>query len=415
VSAPAEQAERVVITGAGNITALGDDWPSVKSALQTGTSAVQAMPAWQSVEGLQCQLGAPIDFDMPSHYSRKDLRSMGRVARLGVRATECALIDAGLLGDDILHCGRVGVAYGSATGSPDALLEFVSTLKQANARDLKATSYLRGMSHTAAVNIGVYFGLTGRVLTTSSACTASSQAIGFAFETIKHGYQDIMLAGGADELTVAHSAVFDALYATSTRNEAPTATPRPFDQDRDGLVLGEGASTLVLESLSHARQRGAHVLAEVCGFATNADGAHITQPNSTTQARCIQLALDNAGLRASDIGYVNAHGTATDSGDVSEVAATRQHLPEVPFSSLKGHFGHTLGACGGIEAWATVMMMRDGWFAPTLNLHCVDPQCTGVDHIHAAGRELRVDHVMSNNFAFGGINTSLIFAPPPGA
>lgn len=406
-------AERVVITGAGHVTALGDDWPSVKSALQNGTSAVRAMPAWQAVDGLQCHLGAPIEFDMPPHYSRKDLRSMGRVARLGVRATEYALINAGLREDAALQSGRVGVAYGSATGSPDALLEFVSTLRQADARSLKATSYLRGMSHTAAVNIGVYFGLTGRVLTTSSACTASSQAIGFAFEAIKHGQQDIMLAGGADELTVAHSAVFDALYATSTRNDAPTQTPRPFDQDRDGLVLGEGASTLVLESLSHAQQRGATILAEVCGFATNADGVHITQPNSTTQAQCIRLALDNAGLSAHDIGYVNGHGTATDSGDISEVAATRLHLPGVPFSSLKGHFGHTLGACGGIEAWASIMMMDDGWFAPTLNLHNVDPECTGVDHIYGHGRTLAANYVMSNNFAFGGINTSLIFAPPP--
>ncbi len=405
--------QRVVVTGAGNVTALGEDWASVKAALHSGTSAVKAMPAWQNVGGLQCHLGAPVAFSMPTHYTRKDLRSMGRVAQLGVRATELALQDAGLLGNATLQSGRAGVAYGSATGSPDALLEFVSTLEQANARNLKATSYLRGMSHTAAVNIGVHFGITGRVLTTSSACTASSQAIGFAFETIQHGYQDVMVAGGADELTVAHSAVFDALYATSTCNDEPTSTPRPFDQQRDGLVLGEGASTLILESLSHAQARGAKVLAEVCGFATNADGVHITQPNCSTQAECIALALDNSGLKAADIGYVNAHGTATDSGDVSEVEATRAHLPNVLFSSLKGHFGHTLGACGGLEAWASIMMMRDGWFAPTLNLQDVDPQCEGVDHITGRGRELHADYVMSNNFAFGGINTSLIFAPPP--
>ena len=334
---------------------------------------------------------------------------MGRVAQLGVRATECALIDAGLFEDPLLSSGRAGVAYGSATGSPDALLEFVSTLERSDIKDLKATSYLRGMSHTAAVNIGVHFGLTGRVLTTSSACTASSQAIGFAFEAIRNGYQDVMVAGGADELTVAHSAVFDALYATTTRNDAPNSTPRPFDQDRDGLVLGEGASTVILESLTHAQNRGAKILAEVCGFATNADGAHITQPNADTQAACIRLALDSAGLNTADIGYVNAHGTATDGGDISEVHATRRHLTDVPFSSLKGNFGHTLGACGGLEAWATIMMMNDHWFAPTLNLDAIDPECTGVDHIQHTGREFQADYVMSNNFAFGGINTSLIF------
>ncbi len=405
--------ERVVITGAGHLTALGCDWDGFSHALQNNCSAVREMPAWRSVEGLQCHLGAPLQFDMPKHYSRKDLRSMGRVARLGVYATELALIDAGLLGNAILQSGRMGVAYGSATGSPDALLEFVSTLNQDDARALKATSYLRGMSHTAAVNIGVYFGLTGRVLTTSSACTASSQAIGFAFETIKQGYQDVMLAGGADELTVAHSAVFDALHATSTRFEDPTQTPRPFDRDRDGLVLGEGGSTLVLESLSHAERRGARVLAEVIGFATNADGTHITQPNTKTQARCIQLALQDAGLEAEQIDYVNAHGTATDGGDISEVHATRSIMPNVPMSSLKGHLGHTLGACGGIEAWATIMMMQEGWFAPTLNLQHVDPECMGVQHICNSPRSIDAHYVMSNNFAFGGINTSLIFAPPP--
>ncbi len=407
--------ERVVITGAGNLTALGTDWRSFRAALQAGTSAVRRMEDWQSVTGLQCHMGAPLAFEMPDHYSRKALRSMGRVARLGVRATELALIDAGLIGEAVLKDGRAGVAYGSATGSPDALLEFVSTLERADARALKATSYLRGMSHTAAVNIGVHFGLTGRVLTTSSACTASSQAIGFGFETIRNGHQDIVLAGGADELTVAHSAVFDALYATSTANDNPADTPRPFDQARDGLVLGEGASTVVLESLQHAVDRRATILAEVVGFATNSDGAHITQPNTETQERCIRMALDDAGLQAADIGYVNAHGTGTASGDVSEARATGAVLPEVAVSSLKGHLGHTLGACGGIEAWATIMMLRDGWFAPTLNLSNVDAQCTGIDHITAEGRTLDARYAMSNNFAFGGINTSLVFGPPPTA
>lgn len=404
---------RVVITGTGHVTALGNDWPTFKQALRNGTSAVCQMSQWQKVEGLNCYLGAPVDFDMPAHYTRRDLRSMGRVARLGVRATELALENAGLTGDAVIRNGNTGLAYGSATGSPDALLEFVSTLERADARELKATSYLRGMSHTAAVNIGVYFGLTGRVLTTSSACTASSQAIGFAFETIRNGQQEVMLAGGADELTVAHSAVFDALYATSKRNDAPHTTPRPFDVGRDGLVLGEGASTLVLESLGHAQARGAAIVGEVVGFATNSDGAHITQPGTDTQSRCIRMALDDAALQPADIGYVNAHGTATDSGDVSEARATCAVLPDVPISSLKGHLGHTLGACGGIEAWATLMMMSEGWFAPTLNLDEIDPDCGGVDHITGAGRHLDVAYVMSNNFAFGGINTSLVLAPPP--
>ena len=400
---------RVVVTGTGNLTALGDTWSSFKEALADNRSAAQFMPAWREVNGLNCYIGAPLTFTPPSHYKRRALRSMGRVAQLAVRATECALQDAGLLQDQaLLKGGRVGVAYGSATGSPDALLEFVSTLTTGDASDLKATSYLRSMSHTAAVNIGVFFGLTGRVLTTSSACTAGSQAIGFAYETIKHGLQDIMVAGGADELTVAHSAVFDALLATSSRNDRPTSTPAPFDVDRDGLILGEGAGTLVLEDLEHAEARGANVLAEVVGFATNADGAHITQPNAATQEKCIRMAIADAGLNAADIGYVSAHGTATETGDVSESHATHSVLGNVPVSSLKGHIGHTLGACGATEAWATIMMMQDGWFAPTLNLRTVDPACATLDYIVGEPRRLEPEFTMSNNFAFGGINTSLI-------
>ena len=404
---------RVVVTGAGNLTALGDEWPTFRQALAEHKSAAQFIPTWTEVADLNCYVGAPLEFAPPSHYKRRALRSMGRVAQLAVRATECALMDAGLLEDRaLLNSGRVGVAYGSATGSPDALLEFVSTLTAGDASDLKATSYLRSMSHTAAVNIGVFFGLTGRVLTTSSACTASSQAIGFAFETIKHGQQDIMLAGGADELTVAHSAVFDALLATSGRNDAPTSTPAPFDANRDGLILGEGAGTLVLESLEHAQARGANVLAEIVGFATNADGAHITQPNAETQEICIRMALDDANLSRDAIGYVSAHGTATDTGDISETQATQRVLGAVPISSLKGHVGHTLGACGAMEAWATAMMMTEGWFAPTLNLKQVDPLCGDLDYIIEQPRNIDTEYAMSNNFAFGGINTSLILRRP---
>lgn len=412
---PSTTNRRVVVTGSGHLTALGNNWQTVRQALQTGQSAVQLMTAWEDVQNLRCHLGAPVSFELPAHYGRRQTRSMGRVAQMAVLASESALVDADLLDDPLVSNGRTGVAYGSAVGSPDALLEFVSTLSQADARQLKATSYLRGMSHTAAVNIGVHFGITGRILTTSSACTAASQAIGFAYETISAGHQDVILAGGADELTVAHSAVFDALFATTQKNAEPTKTPRPFDKQRDGLVLGEGASTLVLEAYDHALARGASIYAEVVGFATNSDGRHITQPNSATQATCIQMAIDNAGISAADVGYVCAHGTATDTGDISEIDATHQVLGTVPLSSLKGHFGHTLGACGGIEAWATLNMLADGWFAPTLNLDEIDAACSQADHITGHGREFQPRFVMSNNFAFGGINTSLIFAAPPTA
>jgi 3-oxoacyl-[acyl-carrier-protein] synthase II len=219
-----------------------------------------------------------------------------------------------------------------------------------------------------------------------------------------------MLAGGADELDPSEAAVFDTLFATSMRNDRPDTTPRPFDVDRDGLVIGEGACTLVLEELEHARSRGANILAEVVGYGTNSDGTHITQPNARTMAVAMQLALRDAALAPSAIGYVNAHGTATEHGDVAESNATFGVLGgAVRISSLKSYMGHTLGACGALEAWMTIEMLRSGWFAPTLNLEQVDPKCGALDYITGAGREIQTDHVMSNNFAFGGINTSLIF------
>ncbi|MFA7488130.1 MAG: beta-ketoacyl-ACP synthase, partial [Lysobacteraceae bacterium] len=203
---------------------------------------------------------------------------------------------------------------------------------------------------------------------------------------------------------------FDTLFATSVRNDEPHLTPRPFDSARDGLVLGEGACSLLLEDLEHAQARGATILAEVVGYGTNSDGQHVTQPSSETMARAMHLALEDAGLSPEAIGYVNAHGTATDHGDVAESQATaRVFGPRMPFSSLKSYMGHTLGACGALEAWISIQMMREGWFAPTINLEQVDPRCGELDYLVANGRELDVEYVMSNNFAFGGINTSLIF------
>jgi len=403
------QKQRVVVTGIGGITPLGQDWPTIVTALKSQECAIQLMPDWQKIEGLVCHMAAPCDFSPPDHYRRRTLRSMGRVAQLAVRASELALAQAGYKkGDDWLSSGQVGVAYGSAQGSVEGMQEFFGLLNDHTTQELKSTSYIRAMTHTAPVNIGVYFGLTGRILTTTTACTAASQAIGYAFEAIQNGQQTMMLAGGADELTAIHSAVFDSLLATSQSNDSPTTASRPFDKDRDGLVLGEGGCTFVLESLEPAHARGATILGEIAGFATNADGAHITRPQASTQTLCMEMALANANLSASDIGFVSAHATATEYGDAAEVTALQAAgLGDTPVASLKGHIGHTLGACGSIEAWAALMMMNDGWFAPTLNLG--EPNCGELDYLMGDGREIDTQYVMSNNFAFGGINTSLIF------
>jgi 3-oxoacyl-[acyl-carrier-protein] synthase II len=401
---------RVVVTGIGAVCALGTDWQAAEVALRAGRNFVVRKPEYAEYRGLNTHLVAPVDFQPPAHYSRKQLRTMGRVAVMSVRATELALIQSGLLDDPILKSGRTGVAFGSSSGSPPAIADFGHMLVNKSTDGLNATSYVRMMSHTAAVNIGVYFGVVGRVITTSSACTAGSQGIGYAYEAIKFGRQTVMIAGGGEELDPTQSAVFDTLYATSTRNDAPQATPRPYDVERDGLVIGEGAGALVLEDRDHALARGATLLAEIVGFGTNADGQHVTRPNEQTMAQCLRLALEDAGLAASVVGYVNGHGTATEHGDIAETQATAAVFGRpVPVSSLKSYIGHTLGACGALEAWLSVEMMNHDWYAPTINLDTPDPRCGELDYIQGRGRSMQNEFVMSNNFAFGGINTSLVF------
>ncbi|MBL4765742.1 MAG: beta-ketoacyl-ACP synthase [Colwellia sp.] len=402
--------KRVVVTGMSAITALGDDWETFKSALEQGQNAIKVMPEWDKFTDLNTRLAAPVmHFEKPAHYKRKMVRSMGRVSLMATRATELALEQAQLLNDKALTDGSTGIAYGSSIGSTEPLIPFGNMMTTGSMSGVTATSYIQMMSHTAPVNVGIFFGLKGRVITTSSACTSGSQGIGYAYEAIKFGRQKLMVAGGAEELCVTEAAVFDTLYATSIKNDSPKLTPRPFDKDRDGLVIGEGACTLILEELEHAQARGAKILAEIVGFGSNSDGQHVTQPSADTMQVAIELALEDADIDASAIGYVNAHGTATEKGDIAETTATAKALGEVPVSSLKSYLGHTLGACGGIEAWACIHMMQDDWFAPTLNLNEVDPACGQLDYIRGEARTIKTNHVMSNNFAFGGINTSIIF------
>lgn len=401
---------RVVVTGMGGVTAFGDNWQDVAAGLKSGKNAVRHMPEWQIYDGLNTLLGAPVDnFTLPEHYTRKRIRAMGRVSLLATRATELALTQAGLLDDAILTSGETGIAYGSSTGSTGPVSEFATMLTEKHTRNITGTTYVQMMPHTAAVNAGLFFGLRGRVIPTSSACTSGSQAIGYAWEAIRHGYQTVMVAGGAEELCPSEAAVFDTLFATSQRNDQPHTTPSPFDKQRDGLVIGEGAGTLILEDLDHALARGAKIYAEIVGFHTNCDAAHITQPQKETMQICIERGLRSAGLAASDIGYINAHGTATDRGDIAESHATAAAFgANTPISSLKSYFGHTLGACGALEAWMSIEMMREGWFAETLNLTQPDEACGELDYIMGSARKIDTEFVQSNNFAFGGINTSLV-------
>ena len=402
---------RVVVSGIGGISAFGRDWASIQAAFKQGRNAVQNM-GWQGqYPDLEAQLGAPIEgYAPPAHWTRKQLRSMGRVSYLCVDAAEQALADAGLLGDERIKDGRMGVACGSSTGSTQDIRDVGELLITGKSQNFSANTYVRMMPHTTAANIGIFFGLTGRIIPTSSACSSGSQGIGYAYEAIKYGMIEMMLAGGGEEFCPSEVYVFDSLYAASRRNNEPAQTPRPYDAGRDGLVIGEGAGILVLESLAHAQARGAKIYAEIVGYGANSDGSHVTRPQKATMQRCMALALEDAGLEPAQIGYVNGHGTATEQGDIAETQATEALFgSRMPISSQKSYLGHTLGACGALESWFSIEMMNSGWFAPTLNLDHIDPRCGRLDYIRGQGREIVTDYVMNNNFAFGGVNTSLVF------
>ncbi len=302
-------ARRVVVTGAGGITAFGEDWNTIKKRFLEGKNAVKYMEEWDYFKGLNTKLAVPIEnFELPAHYTRKKIRSMGRVSLLASRATEKALENAGLLDNEVITNGQTGIAFGSCFGSTQPVVAYAKMLDGGDTSRISGTTYVQLMPHTTAVNAGLFFGVTGRVIPTSSACTSGSQAIGYAYEAIKFGMQDLMIAGGAEELCPSMAASFDTLFATSTLNEKPEETPKPFDKNRDGLVVGEGSGALILEEFEHAKNRGANILAEVVGFASNCDATHITQPKKETIQICIANALKNAQLKAEDIGYISAHG-----------------------------------------------------------------------------------------------------------
>ena len=393
----------------GIASPLGSTVKDAFMRLKTYENCVQFWEKLTEYDRLNSALGAPvIGFEAPSHFTRKITRTMGRISVMAVKTAEDALIDANLLGDEIVK--TAGVSYGSSMGSMDALLDFYSMCIDKKVKLLNSGSYIKMMPQTAAVNISLYFKTNGRLIPTSTACTSGSMGIGYAYEAIKDGYQNIMIAGGAEEIHPTQVGVFDTLYATSSKNSTPNLTPRPFDKERDGLVIGEGAGTLILEEYENAIKRGAKIYAEIVGFATNTDGDHITNPNKDKMADVMKLALNSANLKPSDIGYINAHGTGTINGDIAESKAVEDVFGKnnVPISTIKSYTGHTLGACGAIEAILSIMMMNNKWFSPNLNLENVDENCGELDYIMNEGRNLDVNYIMTNNFAFGGINTSLI-------
>lgn len=402
---------RVVITGIGLASPIGHSLEDIGAALLEGRSGIKKMPDWSRIEQLRALVAGPVEgIELQKRWPRKKSRTFGRVAALAAFASENAVADAGLAAED-LQRDDVGLAYGSTHGSSSEQEKYCRALfARDSVGSVTSSTYLKFMSHTCAANLALFFGIRGRVHSTSAACVSASQAMGAGFESIRAGAASMMICGGAEELHFMHAGVFDALYAASSKfNDTPHLTPRPFDRDRDGLVVGEGAGTVVLESLEHAQARGARIHAELLGYGTTCDGTHLTKPSAEGMSRALRLALRSAQIDAGALDYVNAHATATAAGDVAESAATLESIGgATPVSSTKGHTGHTLGACGTVEVALCLAMMKGNFIAPTLNLENVDPDCAPLDYVKGEVREAKLDTVMSNNFAFGGLNTSLI-------
>jgi 3-oxoacyl-[acyl-carrier-protein] synthase II len=335
---------------------------------------------------------------------------MGRVAMLAYFASLEALESANIA-VDTCRSTAMGISFGSTMGSASSLDDFFSAFHEKPEIDgMPSNIFFRCMSHTCAANLAHALGVTGMVLSPNAACASSLQAIGCGFEAIANGVEEVMLCGGGEELHVTVSACFDLVRAASSHfNDEPTRTPRPFDRDRDGIVCGEGAGALILESERHAQARGAKILGEVVGYATTTDGTHMAQPHSKSIVECLRRALGSAGVGADSIGYVNAHATGTLHGDRAEAEAIEEVFGKgkVPVSSLKGHFGHTLGASGAIELIACLGMQKGGYLIPTLNLETPGEGCEGLDHV-ITHRDISFERFAKNSFAFGGVNAVLI-------
>jgi 3-oxoacyl-[acyl-carrier-protein] synthase II len=403
---------RVVITGCAAITPIGNTKQGIVRHLTEGISGVKAMRAdGLLTEHIHSGVFGTVDYPIAYDFARQHRKTMGPVAFYACQTAKEALAASGL-SEDFITSGRLGVAFGSTHGSPTVQRQIYRTFfgqTDAKLSSIGAVDYLKSMVHTTAVNITKMFGITGRVISSSTACTTSSQSIGFGYEAVKFGMQDAMLCGGADEYDTTTVAVFDNLLACSTEfNATPHLTPRPFDVRRDGLVVGEGSGAVILEEYEHARRRGAPILGELLGFACNNNGGDLILPNVEGIERTIRLGLENAGVSADAIDLVSAHATATKMGDVMEAQAMGKTYGQGPWvTGLKSYMGHTMGSCGAIETILTLYMMQEGFVAPTLNLTEVDERCAMVRHAREV-IQMPVRTAAIQNFAFGGVNTCLI-------
>lgn len=405
-----------MITGCAAITPIGNTKAEMVRHLTQGISGVKAMRSdGLLTEQIHSGVFGTVDYPIDYAFNRHHRKTMGPVAYYACQVAKEALDGAGLE-EAFVTSGRMGVAFGSTHGSPTVQREIYRTFfgqSEQKLRNIGAVDYLKSMVHTTAVNITKMFGITGRVISSSTACTTSSQSIGYGYEAVKFGLQDAMLCGGADEYDTTTVAVFDNLLACSTAfNATPHLTPRPFDVRRDGLVVGEGAGAVVLEEYERARRRGAVILGEVLGFACNNNGGDMILPNMNGIEQTLRLGLDSAQIGPDRVDLISAHATATKMGDVIEAQAIGKVYGTGPLvTGLKSYMGHTMGSCGVIETILALHMMHERFVAPTLHLDDVDERCAMIRHARQL-TETAVQVAAIENFAFGGVNTSLIIRKP---
>ena len=407
---------RVVITACSAITPIGYGKNEIVESLRLGKSGVKPLrDDGLLTERIHSKVFGTVDYDIDYGFARKDTKTMGPVAYYACQVAKDVLADSGL-DQEFITSGRLGVSFSSTHGSPTVQRNIYKTFfseDKSKFSSIGAVDYLKSMVHTTAVNISRMFGITGRVVASSTACTTSSQSIGFGYEMVKFGMQDAMICGGADEYDTTTVAVFDNLLACSVDyNDTPECTPRPFDTNRDGLVVGEGGAAVLLEEYEHAKARGATILGEVIGFSCNNNGGDLILPNLDGITTTLRLALGNAGIQAEDVDFISAHATATKMGDVIESQAidTVYGNGNGPWvAGLKSYMGHTMGTCGAIELIMSLYMMEQGFLAPTLNLENVDERCAMLRHVREITEtEIRIAAIQ--NFAFGGVNTCLLIA-----
>jgi 3-oxoacyl-[acyl-carrier-protein] synthase II len=404
---------RVVITACSAITPIGHGKEQIVESLLKGISGIKPLREDQLISRfIHSKVYGTVDYPVNYDFKRQYRKTMGPVAYYACQVAKEVLEQSGLP-QDFITSGNMGVAFGSIHGSPtvqrDIYKVFFEAKDKTEYQSIGAVDYLKSMVHTTAVNITKMFGITGRVISSGTACTTSSQSIGYGYEAVKYGLQEAMLCGGADEYDTITVAVFDNLLACSTAfNSEPHRTPRPFDKLRDGLVVAEGAGAVMLEEYEHAKKRGAQILAEVIGFGCNNNGGDLILPNLDGITKTLKLGLQNAKINAEDIDLVSAHATATKMGDIIEAQAISAVFGNNPHVvATKSYMGHTMAACGAIETILPIYMMQDGFIAPTLNLEEIDERCAMIKHVQKVLRE-PLKTVAIQNFAFGGVNTILL-------